>query len=203
MGETSSSAISLLLDTSRASANRRSIPPTVRGRQPVTPTDGAGAVPAGGVSHCRSRAVRASIRRYYDRCARCFAEGPGQGAGSAAHGHRVKPGPNRSRGTWPSQRRGRAPEGERAVRKARAASERCGSSTLRLSALRLPSFYLEANTLDWLAQDSDADASRERDRCTFRPREAGEEDRWSSRSDRPVVGGAELVVGVGGLQRWS
>ena len=33
-----------------ASANRRSIPPTVRGRQPVTPTDGAGAVPAGGGS---------------------------------------------------------------------------------------------------------------------------------------------------------
>ena len=46
----SRSAISLLLDSSFASANRRSIPPTVRGRQPVTPTDGAGAVPAGGGS---------------------------------------------------------------------------------------------------------------------------------------------------------
>jgi hypothetical protein len=43
-------AISLLLDSSLPSANRRSIPPNVRGRQPVTPTDGAGAVPAGGGS---------------------------------------------------------------------------------------------------------------------------------------------------------
>jgi hypothetical protein len=43
-------AISLLLDSFRASSNRRLIPPNVRGRQPVTPTDGAGAVPAGGGS---------------------------------------------------------------------------------------------------------------------------------------------------------
>src|SRR5580704_11220195 len=43
-------AISLLLDSSLPSANRRSIPPSVRGRQPVTPTDGVGAVPAGGGS---------------------------------------------------------------------------------------------------------------------------------------------------------
>jgi len=44
------SAFSLRLDSPRPSANRRSIPPNVRGRQPVTPTDRAGAVPAGGGS---------------------------------------------------------------------------------------------------------------------------------------------------------
>ena len=43
-------AISLPLNSSLPSANRRSIPPNIRGRQPVTPTDGAGAVPAGGGS---------------------------------------------------------------------------------------------------------------------------------------------------------
>jgi hypothetical protein len=44
------SAISFPLDSSRLFVKRRSIPPNVRGRQPVTPTDGAGAVPAGGGS---------------------------------------------------------------------------------------------------------------------------------------------------------
>ena len=41
---------------------------------------------------------------------------------------------------------------------------------------------------------------------TIRPREAEEEDRWSSRSERIVVEGRRppsFVVGAGGLQRWS
>ena len=44
-----------------------------KGRQPVTPTDGAGAVPAGGGSSLPLWAVQASTRRHYDRRARCFA----------------------------------------------------------------------------------------------------------------------------------
>ena len=39
-------------------------------------------------------------------------------------------------------------------------------------------------------QASGANASRERDCFPFRPREAGEGDHWSSRSERTVVEGA-------------
>ena len=89
------------------------------------------------------------VRRHYDRCAGCC-RWTGTGA------RRVTPPRAASQETWPEvekprprnlgQSRGGAPEGERADRKARAASERCGSRKLRFSALRLPSFYLEAAT---------------------------------------------------------
>src|SRR3984957_18314308 len=89
------------------------------------------------------------VRRYYGRCAGCI-RWTGTGA------RRVTPPRAASQETWPEvekprprnlgQSRGGAPEGERADRKARAASERCGSSELRFSALRLPLSYLEAAT---------------------------------------------------------
>ena len=71
------------------------------------------------------------VRRYYGRCAGCC-RWTGTGA------KRVTPPRAVSQETWPEvekprprnlgQSRGGAPEGERADRKARAASERCGSS---------------------------------------------------------------------------
>jgi hypothetical protein len=71
------------------------------------------------------------VRRYYGRCAGCC-RWTGTGA------RRVTPPRAASQETWPEaekprprnlgQSRGGAPEGERADRKVRAASERCGSS---------------------------------------------------------------------------
>ena len=138
-------------------------------------------------------------------------------AGNAAAG-RV-PG-NLSQATWPEvekprpgnfgQSRGGAPRGERARsgrsvrtdgpwRAPRPKRERVATSvgvarsifSLRLPALRLPSFYLEAKHqwLSFLLQNSGADASRGRERASA-PAIAGEGDHWSSRSERTVVEGA-------------
>src|SRR6202030_3266726 len=59
-----------------------------------------------------------------------------------------------------------------ALRSARAASDDAAHSFAPFGALP-PLIFLEANTGDWLAQNSDADASRERDRFSFRPRDSG------------------------------
>ena len=112
----SPSAISLLLDSSLPSANRRSIPPNVRGRQPVTPTDGVGAVPAGGGSSLP------------------LSGGPGidpAGITTGARGaslkrgalHRVKRGPDRASAHGRGERRGGAPKGERVPLNARPSPE--------------------------------------------------------------------------------
>jgi hypothetical protein len=118
------------------------------------------------------------VRRYYGRCAGCC-RWTGTGA------RRVTPPRAASQETWPEaekprprnlgQSRGGAPEGERADRKARVASERCGSNELRFSALRLPSLLFGgSNILGVRAENSDAkNASRERDRFSFRPRGSG------------------------------
>ena len=114
------------------------------------------------------------VRRYYGRCAGCF-RWTGTGA------RRVTPPAAASQETWPEaemprprnlgQSRGGAPRGERADRKARAASERCGSSELRFSALRLPSFYLEAATfLAWCGKLGRGCVARTRSLIHLSPR---------------------------------
>ena len=107
-----------------------------------------------------------------------------------------------SQETWPEaekprprnlgQSRGGAPEGERADRKARAASERCGSRKLRFSALRLPSFYLEAATVLAFVRKTRMRMHRENEIAFLSaPAIAGEGDHWSSRSERTAVEGAQ------------
>ena len=136
----------------------------------MTPTDGAGAVPAGGGSSLP------------------LPGGPGidpAGTTTGARGASLKrdakaqltPAHCIARSAaWIELRQmagARAAVGRRkasAPRSARAASDDAAQD-LRLSALRLPLFYLEANTWDWLAQNSDADASRERDRFPLPLRE--------------------------------
>ena len=116
------------------------------------------------------------VRRYYGRCAGCI-RWTGTGA------RRVTPPRAASQESWPEvekprprnlgQNRGGAPEGERAERKARAASEDA-APVLRFSALRLPSLLFGgSNMLGVRAENSDADASRERNRFSFRPRDSG------------------------------
>jgi hypothetical protein len=128
------------------------------------------------------------VRRYYGRCAGCF-RWTGTGA------RRVTPPRAASQETWPEvekprprnfgQSRGGAPRGERARsgrsvqtdgpwRAPRPKRERVATAvgvarsifSLRLPALRLPSFYLEAKHqwLSFLPQSSGAVASRERGR---------------------------------------
>jgi len=116
------------------------------------------------------------VRRYYGRCAGCF-RWTGTGA------RRVTPPRATSQETWPEvekprprnlgQSRGGAPEGERADRKARAASADAAPVNCAFRRSASLRFYSEANTWDWLAQNSDADASRERGRFSFRPRDSG------------------------------
>ena len=68
----------------------------------------------------------------------------------------------------------------------------CGPFDLRLPALRLPSFYLEAKQqwLSFLLRNSGAKRAA-RTTSLIRPRAAGEGDHWSSRSERTVVEGAQ------------
>jgi hypothetical protein len=67
----------------------------------------------------------------------------------------------------------------------------CGPFDLRLPALRLPSFYLEAKHqwLSFLLQNSGAKGAA-RTMTLIRPRDSGGGDHWSSRSERTVVEGA-------------
>ena len=125
------------------------------------------------------------VRRYYGRCAGCC-RWTGTGA------RRVTPPRAASQETWPEavkprprnlgQSRGGAPEGERADRKARAriAPMRRASSNCAFRRSASLRFYLEANTWDWLAQNSGAGASRERDR--FSSPLAGEDRSRAARS---------------------
>ena len=155
------------------------------GRQPVTPTDGVGAVPAGGGSSLplpggpgidpagiRTGARGASLKRV------------AAGEGNALAGDRVKRGLGSSGGARrQNQNRGGAPRGERS---------RPGSRSgwiLRLSALCLPLFFLEAKFLGSGRQSSGAHAPRERK--SFRPRDSGGggpcEARWRGRGPLSVV----------------
>ena len=123
------------------------------------------------------------VRRYYGRCAGCF-RWTGTGA------RRVTPPRAASQETWPGvekprprnlgQSRGGAPEGERAERKARAASERCGSSELRFSALRLPSLLFRRQSIGTGLAKLGRGASREQDR--FSSPLAGEDRSRAARS---------------------
>jgi hypothetical protein len=155
----------------------------------VTPTDGAGAVPAGGSSSLplsggpgidpagiMTGARGASLKRDAKAQvtpARCIAR-------SAA---------------WIELRymaEARAAVGRRkasAPRSARAASDDAAHSFAPFGAL--PPLIFWRRTLRAVRyQNSDADVSRERDRFSFRPRDSGEGDHWSSRSERTVVEGA-------------
>jgi hypothetical protein len=126
------------------------------------------------------------VRRYYGRCAGCF-RWTGTGA------RRVMPPRAASQETWPEvekpgprnlgQSRGGAPEDERADRKARAASERCGSSELRFSALRLPLFV-------WRQQHSWRSCGKLGCGCIARTR--------SLASPSPAGGGARREATQGG-----
>src|SRR5580700_5087125 len=117
------------------------------------------------------------VRRYYGRCAGCI-RWTGTGA------RRVTPPRAASQETWPEvekprprnlgQNRGGAPEGERAERKARAASE--DAAPVNCAFRRSASLHLfgGSNILGVRAENSDAkNASRERDRFSFRPRDSG------------------------------
>jgi hypothetical protein len=118
------------------------------------------------------------VRRYYGRCAGCF-RWTGTGA------RRATPPRAASQETWPEvekprprnlgQSRGGAPEGERADRKARAASEDAApvNCAFRRSA-SLRFYFGGSNILGVRAENSDADASRERDRLFTSPRVRGE-----------------------------
>jgi hypothetical protein len=70
----------------------------------------------------------------------------------------VKRGLDRASAHGRGENRGGAPEGERADRKARAASADA-APVLRLSALRLPSFYFGGGLQTVRADNSDATAS--------------------------------------------
>jgi hypothetical protein len=154
----------------------------------------------GGCGACgRSRKLLPSgfghhVRRYYGRCAGCI-RWTGTGA------RRVTPPRAASQETWPEvekprprnfgQSRGGAPRGERADRKARAASADA-APVLRLSALRLPSFYLEAATVLASVRKTRVRMHRENEIAFLSaPATAGEGDHWSSRSERTVVEGAQ------------
>jgi hypothetical protein len=80
----------------------------------------------------------------------------------------------RSADGWQHPLRGEAPRDSRAYRRS--------ASLLFFEAMRIRSF-------GW--QTSGAGALRERERFSFRPREAGEGDHWSSRSERTVGEGAQ------------
>jgi len=134
------------------------------------------------------------VRRYYGRCAGCI-RWTGIGA------RRATPPRAASQETWPEvekprprnlgQNRGGAPEGERAERKARAASEDA-APVLRFSALRLSSFYLEAATFLAFVRKTRMRMHRENEIAFLSaPAIAGEGDHWSSRSERTVVEGAQ------------
>ena len=134
------------------------------------------------------------VRRYYGRCAGCI-RWTGTGA------RRVTLPRAASQETWPEvekprprnlgQNRGGAPEGERAERKARAASEDA-APVLRFSALRLPSFYWEAATFLAFVRKTRMRTHRENEIAFLSaPAIAGEGDHWSSRSERTVVEGAQ------------
>ena len=148
------------LNSSLPSANSHSIPPTVRGRQPVTPTDGAGAVPAGGGSSLP------------------LSGGPGidpAGITTGARGASLKRDakaqvslrtasrearPGLSFGTWPEQApRWSAERRARCVQ--RAPHPMMRPIHLRLSALCLPLFFWRRTLRAVRCQNSDADASRE------------------------------------------
>jgi hypothetical protein len=153
------------------------------------------------------------VRRYYGRCAGCC-RWTGTGA------RRVTPPRAASQETWPEvekprprnlgQSRGGAPEGERADRKVRAASERCGSRKLRFSALRLPSFYLEAATFVAFVRKTRMQKRIARTRSLFfpPPRQRGRgttgarkasEPWWRGRRPRRVV----IVAGSPGARTRS
>jgi hypothetical protein len=162
------------------------------------------------------------VRRYYGQCAGCI-RWTGTGArrvtpprAASQETCHKQPGPkSKSRGLETSaraaaeRREASAPEADgpckRAVRGARRARSANGRQrplawrgqffSLRLPALRLPSFYLEAKQqwLSFLLQHSGADAPRGRAHASATAI-AGEGDHWSSRSERTVVEGALAVT---------
>jgi hypothetical protein len=121
--------------TSRSSAHRE-------GRQPVTPTDGAGAVAAGGVRRSCPRAAWASSRPARDRTAGCLLHWCRRGSSRL---HPVIPGSAAQAELGciiPASRRG-APDGVRShlPGRGRACSSRRGNRKwMRRSALRFPCF---------------------------------------------------------------
>ena len=147
------------------------------------------------------------VRRYYGRCAGCC-RWTGTGA------KRVTPPRAASQETWPGvekprprnlgQSRGGAPEGERADRKARAASERCGSSELRLSALRLPSLLFGGKHVGLAcAKLGRGCVARTRSLFFPPPRSGGGGPLELAQRANRGGGAPSFVVGAGGLQRWS
>ena len=162
--------------TSTASCSRK-------GRQPVTPTDGAGAVPAGGGSSLplpggpgidpagiTTGARGASLKR--------DAKG-----GNACALHRVKRGLDRASAHGRGERRGGAPKGERVplnarprpkrIRMATSAAWRGPTRQSRLFGAPPPFIFLRQKIRGFGRQASDAGASRERERFSFRPPRSG------------------------------
>jgi hypothetical protein len=145
------------------------------------------------------------VRRYYGRCAGCF-RWTGTGA------RRVTPPRAASQETWPEaekpgprnlgQSRGGAPRGERADRKARAAS--ADAAPVNCAFRRSASLHLFGRQQhSWRGAESSGakNASRERNRFSFRPHASGgrgttgareaSEPWWRGRRRRSFVVGAE------------
>jgi hypothetical protein len=148
------------------------------------------------------------VSRHYDRGGRCSLDWdrrrrvtPVQTASQEAWPEAEPLGWNNSlrrEPWWNAVRRARS-------KRARAASVRCGGGTLRLPAFRLPFLFEgrqkqvasggEGREILSIRTWPDTELRRG-SRCedetgrTLRPREAGEGDHWSSRSERTVVEGA-------------
>jgi hypothetical protein len=136
------------------------------------------------------------VRRYYGRCAGCC-RWTGTGA------RRVTPLRAASQETWPEaekprprnlgQSRGGAPEGERADRKARAASADAAPVNCAFRRSASLRFYLEAATFLAFVRKTRVQKTHRENEIAFlsAPAKAGEGDHWSSRSERTVVEGAQ------------
>ena len=152
----------------------------------MTPTDGAGAVPAGGGRRSGLQAVWASARPARDRTARCSLHWCRRGSSRL---HPVIPG---SAGPGRRNRSG-APEGVRPATAAAAfrSAGRGHRNWMRRSALRFP-FFRDVVTVRALGeQASDANGHRENDRLHPPPHEVrGRGTIRSSRRERKMVEGA-------------
>jgi hypothetical protein len=104
----------------------------------------------------------------------------------------VKRGLDRASANGRGENRGGAPEGERAERKARAASEDAAPVNCAFRRSASLRFYLEAATVLAFVRKTRMRMHRENEIAFLSaPALAGEGDHWSSRSERTVVEGAQ------------
>jgi hypothetical protein len=169
----------------------------------VTPTDGAGAVPAGGGSSLPLPGGPGIDPAGITTGARgASLERDAKGAGNAGALYRVKRGLDRASANGRSKRRGGAPKGERVPLDARPRPKRVWVATsdawrgptgqLRLFGAPPPFIFLEAKDL-WLWSAKLGRGCVAGTQLLSAPAIAGEGDHWSERSERTVVEGAPDV----------